>query len=268
MPVRYLDFRDAFRRWDRLGELTEYGAVREDGRSWPLLRLSTPGPRWLLVTAGFHGEEQAGPLTLLERMGEVADHARARGVGLLVYPCVNPSGFEAATRYNASGERPNNDFMRYQDGAGSPRGELFPGESDLPWTLFDGGPQETRALRTDLAHRPAPNAALDLHQDAHLPGGWTYAYTFGNKDDFRPLVEASRAHARTAAGKRVDDVHRLSTDGDGLIEFRDGSITDWCFRRGARWTVALETTLQLPLEQCHEVNAIWLRGLIDLVAAG
>jgi hypothetical protein len=40
--------------------------------------------------------------------------AALREVGLRIYPCINPSGFEAHIRYNLAGERPNNDFLRYE----------------------------------------------------------------------------------------------------------------------------------------------------------
>ena len=83
----------------------------------------------VLITAGFHGDEKAGPLTLLEHAAEIVDYAAARGVGLSIYPCVNPSGFEAHTRYNISGERPNNDFLRYEIEPGLWCGELRAGQA-------------------------------------------------------------------------------------------------------------------------------------------
>ena len=93
-------------------EAFRYGTVVEDGRSFDLVGLRSPGAPLVLITAGFHGDEKAGPLTLLAHTAEIVEYAAARGVGLAIYPCVNPSGFEAHIRYNLSGERPNNDFLR------------------------------------------------------------------------------------------------------------------------------------------------------------
>nr|WP_153868177.1 MULTISPECIES: hypothetical protein [Myxococcaceae] len=250
----------------REAEVSEYGRVRERGRDYPLLRLTVPGERWLVITSGFHGEEPAGPLTLLEHFAEVAAYARERRVGLKVYPCINPSGFEAGTRYNASGEKPNNDFLRYEVQPGVWKGELYGADQPLRHVLYDGGPQETRAVRTEIARLPAPAAALDIHQDNYLGGVCTYAYTFGDKGAYRPLMRAASAHARVMGGERVDE-HNVA-DADGLVEFHDGSVTDYFMRLGVPYAAALETTTATPLAACHAVNLVWIRGFIDLAARG
>src|SRR5580698_9486524 len=108
-----------------------YGSVFEDGRAFDLVGLRSPGARTVLITAGFHGDEKAGPLTLLEHAAEIVGYAAARGVGLLIYPCINPSGFEAHIRYNLSGERPNNDFLRYELSPGVWAGERRVGQAYL-----------------------------------------------------------------------------------------------------------------------------------------
>jgi hypothetical protein len=68
LTLTAVDYREymalAAGRWARLGELGEYGRVVEAGREYPLLRLIVPGgpeDRWVTITAGFHGEEPAGP---------------------------------------------------------------------------------------------------------------------------------------------------------------------------------------------------------------
>src|SRR6478672_13930159 len=105
-----------------------FGHVTEAGREYPLVGLTTSGSRSVVITAGFHGDEKAGPLTLLEHAAEIVAYAAERDVALAIYPCVNPSGFEAHTRYNMTGERPNNDFLRYETEPGVWRGELRPGQ--------------------------------------------------------------------------------------------------------------------------------------------
>jgi predicted deacylase len=240
--------------------------VVEGGREYPLLRATTSGRRSLVVTSGFHGEEPAGPLTLLENLPALVDYARARDVGLRIYPCINPSGFEDGTRYNRSGEKPNNDMLRYEVAPGIWKGELRAGEPFLRWALFDGGPKETRALRAELERHPAPDAALDIHQDRYLAGARMYAYVFGPKEAFVPMVEASARHADVVRGAQVDEFNR--TDANGLIEYNDGSVTDYYLRRGVPFAAALETTTKTPLQTCHAINLVWLRGFVDLAARG
>lgn len=256
-----------FRENARAAELFEYGAVEEDGRTFPLLGLRTPGERELVITSGFHGEEPAGPITLARHVGTLVEEARRAGVGLRIYPCINPSGFERRQRYNASGERPNNDFMRYEVEPGVWKGELPPGHSaHLRWVLYDGGPKETRAIRSELANGAVPNAALDLHQDHGLTGARLYAYVFGDHARYRPVIAACERHLEIARNTQVDvGIH---SDGDGLIEFHDGSVTDFYLRRGTPFAAALETTTNTPQELCETVNLIWIRAFIELAAKG
>lgn len=260
----YSTYLSMLRGHQGVAEVSEYGRARENGREYPLVRLVVPGRRWLTITAGFHGEEPAGPLTLAERFAEIADHARRLGVGLKVYPCINPSGFEAGTRYNASGEQPNNDFLRYEVSPGVWRGELRDGEPFLRWRLFDGGPQETRALRAELEASDAPAAALDLHQDRYMGRPGTYAYVFGAQEVFAPLVHASSRRVKVAIRCAVDELHR--SDELGLVRYHDGSVTDYFLRRGVPHCAALETTTHTPMVACHEVNLIWILGFIELAA--
>ena len=198
-------------------------------------------------------------------------HARARGVGLLLYPCVNPSGFEAHTRYNVGGERPNNDFLRYELAPGVWRGELHAGETPLAWKAYDAGPKETVALARALARRPAPTAALDLHQDNFIHGHIFYSYVFGAREPYRPLQARSGALLPVLRSSLVDsgyepgsDVH---ADAEGFIEVHDGSITDHFHRAGVPFTAAIETTTDTPWALADEINMIWTRGFIELAAA-
>lgn len=266
MSQNYDEYARRIRGHAQLAEVNEYARVVEGGVEYPLFRLTTPGDRWLVITSGFHGEEPAGPLTLCHHFADIAAYARERGVGLRVYPCINPSGFVDGTRYNRSGEKPNNDFMRYETAPGEWKGELTHDEPFLRWALYEGGPKETRAVRSDIARYPAPAAALDIHQDNYLPGAATYAYTFGDKDAYRPLMKAASAYAQVIRNEKVDEGNR--TDSDGLIEYHDGSVTDYFMRLGVPYTTALETTTRTPLEACHAINLIWIRGFIDLAARG
>jgi hypothetical protein len=191
-------------------------------------------------------------------------------VGLRLYPCVNPSGFEAHTRYNTSGEHPNNDFLRYEVAPGAWRGELHPGEDFLRCEPADGIPKETAALAAELARHPAPAAALDLHQDNFIHGALFYAYIFGEPAAYRPLLARSGALVPVLRSSIVDSGHEpgsdIRADEEGFIVCHDGSITDHYHRAGVPYTAAIETTTETPAPLADEINLIWIRGFIDLVA--
>jgi hypothetical protein len=269
-------FADYAARWrDQVpapAETFEYGEVHEGGRTFPLLGLRSPGARRVLITAGFHGDEKAGPLTLLEHAPEIVEYAAARGVGLSLYPCINPSGFEAHTRYNLSGERPNNDFMRYETAPGVWRGELRDGETfSQVVPHVDGVPKETAALARELDAQPLPDAALDLHQDNFIHGALFYAYVFGDRAGYRPLVARSGALIPILRSSIVDSGHEPGTDvradAEGLIVCHDGSVTDRFHRAGVPYTAAIETTTETPKELSDQINLIWIYGFVDLVAS-
>jgi hypothetical protein len=273
-------FTDFVRRWRGslagladadVVHLSDYGAVIEAGRTYPLLSATVPGPRWMLLTAGFHGDEKAGPLTLLEHAPQIVAYARAREVGLRIYPCINPSGFEAHTRYNVSGERPNNDFLHYEVAPGVWKGEIA---EDQPYLRYAPSPavaKETVALRAELDRHPVPDASLDLHQDAFIHGSLFYAYLFGDRAPYRPLLARSGARVPILRSSIVDSGHEPGTDvradDEGAIDAYDGSITDNYNRAGSAFVAAIETTTETPAAEADAINLIWIYGFIDLVAA-
>jgi hypothetical protein len=270
-------FGDYAARWNASvpapAESFTYATVIEGGREFPLLGLRLAGPRTVVVTAGFHGDEKSGPLTLLDHAAEIVVYAAARGVGLQIYPCVNPSGFEAHTRYNFSGERPNNDFLRYQIGPGVWRGELRTGQAFSEVApVGAGGPKETVALARQLARGPVPAAALDLHQDNFIHGHWFYAYVFGDLAAYRPLLARSGGLVPVLRSSIVDSGHDpdsdVFADSEGFIVSHDGSITDKFQHDGVPYTAAIETTTETPGPIAAEINLIWIRGFIDLAATG
>jgi hypothetical protein len=262
--VKYAEFVEEFARWGALGDLGTYGEAVHGGVSYPYLRLVIDGPRWLTITAGFHGDEQAGPRTLLRSMDQIAAWARQHQVGLRVYPCLNPTGFEDVTRYNRSGQRPNNDFLRYEVEGGRSLSELAPGQAFKSWHLRTApGAHEADALVVELEAHAPPAAALDIHQDPYHPGAGTYAYVFGDHAGYLSMVRQSRAFAPLVSHVVVDNPMQLSTDEHGLVDYHDGSITDYFWRRGVPWTAALETTTDTDPEACHGVNMAWIHGFIE-----
>lgn len=265
--MEYREYATRFRDHARVADVCEFARLTEGEREYPMLVATTPGRRRLLVTSGFHGDEVAGPLTLLERLPELVDYARRRDVGLTVYPCLNPSGFEDGTRYNRSGESPNNDFLRYEIEPGLWVDALRAPTGFLRFVPHREGPKETRALLRELERAPLPHAALDIHQDPWLPGRVSYAYTFGPRPAYLPLVAAMDRLVPVARAAEVDEDDGVHTDEHGLIELHDGSVTDYLFRRGVPYAAALETTTETPLPLAAEVNLKWLQGFVELAAA-
>lgn len=68
---------------------------------------SPEGPR-ILVSAGIHGDEPAGPIAILEHLSQ---SAFADSFEWVLFPALNPAGLLRGTRDNASGIDLNRDFL-------------------------------------------------------------------------------------------------------------------------------------------------------------
>jgi hypothetical protein len=81
-------------------------------RTWPLFCVRPPDldPRRpvVLISGGVHGDEPAGVYAALELLN--AQHRADPRVQFVVFPCVNPSGFDANTLATASGANLNRLF--------------------------------------------------------------------------------------------------------------------------------------------------------------
>jgi predicted deacylase len=230
----------------------------------PLARVASrvaEGPL-VIIQAGLHGDERAGPVTVARHLDRIATFIHRRGMQLAVFPLANPRGYDAGTRYD--GERPshgNNDFLRYDR------------DDDVTsaWRWSDGGGPETRALRDMLRALPLDRvvAAIDLHQDCITPnvGAASYAYAFPPLAVYAPIVTRVRsmvpimAHANIDAGYEGDP---QPSDANGLLVRHDGSFSDLMFRLGAKHSIAVETTGATPLDVACEVNLAWIEGVVEL----
>ena len=256
-------------------DATAAGAtVVEYGRTMvgPLLRVDLPGSPWMVIAGGQHGDEPAAPSMWAAHSLEILRRAKAMGVGLRVYPCVNPEGFAAGHRRDLARCTAANAFAEYRLPSGEVVSELQPGEHPATWLRPQHQADETRALYDDLVpwareHRPA--AVLDLHQDSILAAGQAFAYV------------ADNAH-RTALSAILGSVARRFTgplenrswskvaavaDPDGLLELHDGSLTDWMqLAAGVPMVAALETPIA-PLPESIEIQRGFALGLLRLVVS-
>ena len=233
----------------------------------PILVAELPGAPVVVVVTGQHGEEQAGPLLFAEHGEAIFAAARRLGAGLRVYPCVNPEGFDRRSRRDRSGNVHANSFMEYLV-AGRWAGELAPG--DVPEATRRPHQQapETRALYDDLvpfveAHRPV--ALLDLHQDSLLHRDDVFAYASTRKREIAALLARAGAPyvERQLENGSWSDLP-AATDGRGISDIRDGSVSDWADRQGLL-ALATETSV-VDLAAAVAVDHRLVRGLVEHVA--
>jgi len=104
----------------------------------------------VLLTAGVHGDEPAGPLALLDL---VSNDALDPAFAYRIWPCTNPTGYEAGTRESTDGLDVNRTFGR---GGSSPEAKaIVTANRDLKFVL-----------------------SIDLHEDDEADGFYAYEYGF------------------------------------------------------------------------------------------
>ncbi len=256
----------------------------------------TKKDRVILLCAGVHGEEIAGPMTFHKHLNNIVRYAHNNNLKVIVYPLRNPSGFEKKLRYNIDldkGEGGNNDFMRYELKNGKIVDDLKDKNVYKKWSWSSDPklkiklPKETslfhKLLKKDFKYNIV--ACLDLHQDFITPNSKaaSYHYGFGKTEIYKTIVKeiekilpvwknkyigAGFNTVMTAKGaiqKRVPKEELIKSDKFGFVQRFDGTLGDLTYRLGAKYSVTVETTGATKLKDAIEVNMIWIKGLVDLI---
>lgn len=181
--------------------VSSVGRAVSGTRGYDLPRIHISGPEAghdqirLGLFAGLHGDEPAGCVALVQFATAVsANLSRIAGYDLMIYPVINPFGYECGTRQNHEGLDLNREFWR-----GSFAREVQAIEQELRTARFDG--------------------ILTLHSDDTCEG--LYGYAHG-----RTLEESLLKPALKAAA------HYLPLDGRATIDgftAREGLIHE-CFQ--------------------------------------
>ncbi|HEY1655485.1 MAG TPA: succinylglutamate desuccinylase/aspartoacylase family protein [Candidatus Tumulicola sp.] len=166
-------YRDLERRWKKLGRGGEL-RVREVAcvgapRTLLCAELGDHRQPAVAIVTGAHGDEPAGPWALLDL---VETQSLDPAFSYRLWPCINPSGYDARTRATADGVDVNRTFGR---GGRSP---------------------EAKAILTANRDRKF-RLSLDLHEDANAAGFYCYEYGGGS-------IGRSAIAALDAAGLPVD----------------------------------------------------------------
>lgn len=263
-----------------------------------------PQDKVLMLGAGVHGNEVAGPATLVMYGPEIMEHAHSRGIKVILYPLRNPSAFGIpGKRYNIDETDDavpvgNNDFVRYELPDGRIVDDLRDSNVFTSWGWSSEArykvalPPETRLMHTLLRSDPLAQvqAAIDLHQDYYTsePFPLAYHYAFGDVSSYKSItqeLEKTIPIARrrlisagylgvTESGQMTRNAasQALRTDENGFLVRHDGSWTDLIWRIGESQArrihcITPETTGATLLDLACRVNLIWIFGIIDLVTA-
>ncbi len=265
-----------------------YGSGKAEKR-YPYVQIRSktiaPQDKLVLIRAGIHGDEVAGPLTICRHLPELFASADAAGVKLVIFPLDNPSGFEARSRYNIIDDRGpegagNNDFVRYALADGSFIDDLEDGCSFARWYWSSDQalglklPAETVALHDALRKLPLHQvrALIDLHQDNFISDVGAYHYLLcpqGYSALLEPIIaEVARCvHVFSYTEIGSGQASALRSDRLGVIRRFDGTLPDLLYHLGCEFCITVETTGTTPAEVADRVNVIWLTKILQLVGA-
>ena len=183
------------------------------------------------LSAGVHGDEPAGVLALLELAETGALDPR---FAYRLWPCTNPTGYDAGTRESTNGIDINRTFGR---GGGSP---------------------EAKAIVTSNRDRKFA-LAIDLHEDDGASG--FYAYAYGGGEYGAHAVDAARRE-----GYPIDARGCVRPDPEIEAEAIGGLSLSLLLRRGAAESVlTFETPSAEPLAKRIAMHRTGVRAALRVL---
>ena len=173
--------------------------------------------------AGIHGDEQAGSHAIVELARElVKNPALAEGYHLYLYPICNPRGFDAGSRFSASGKDLNREFWK---GSTEPEVRLL-----------------EREIREGAFH-----GLVSLHADDTSDG--VYGFVRGAVLA-RSLLEPALKTAEKVLPRNCEAVIDGFAAENGIIrECYDGILTSPPKLENTPFEIILETPHRAPEEQ-------------------
>ena len=149
-------------------KIRELGSVDTGSGSCPILKLSWKTGRTLpriLLSAGIHGDEPAGPhavLSLLESW-KSSDSPPLQDINLDLLPLINPSGFLNKTRENGAGIDLNREFAK-------------------------GHPAKEIRLLMDVLRYRTYHLSVEFHEDIDAKGFYLYEHFPDRSTPIAPAI--------------------------------------------------------------------------------
>lgn len=205
----------------------------------------------LLISAGFHGEEAAGPWGMLHFLNELKPEM-FHHINLSLLPLVNPTGFKRGHRFNQLGENPNRGFVVDND-----RGKSNDDTSVEGKVLLE---------HSKLLQAASKDGILTCHEDVLLKD--TYIYSFESNPNPSQFSKSLRDTLQQFFPIAQDGEIDGCTVKDGIIfNHFDLSFEAFLVRLGANVGVCSETPGNQNIDQRILANSAFMQSFIEQVIA-
>jgi predicted deacylase len=208
-------------------EVIGYETSKRTGISYPLYRLliNPKVEQTVCIVAGVHGNEIAGPLAVLHIINVII-HDLPRLFRYVVYPMINPSGFDLRQRFDDDGRDLNAIYET---------------------TLTSKNYLEVQEFYQDALKFAPFEAVITLHEDSDLEKFYMYGLGEENLDYYHAIC----AFARTWIPAWTNaDIYGCQSDDHGLVlaTARDHAFDGALYKKGlTKVAYTLETPGKLDI---------------------
>ncbi len=248
MSMSYPLYKDLLKFIPRISKYFEVKNINSGQKEQPLLKLSTiqfPSEPLIIIMAGVHGEELAPPLTLFKYYADFYKKALRFKVNLVIYPLVNPWGFNRDKRCTKENLNCADNWVHKKEGDTARNVRLLREE------LKD----DTKSSKEDIVF-------IDLHEDIDTKNSF-FLYSFGERIYEKPLLRVAKKYFPIAHDNSLEGLKR------GVIyEEHDGSAEDFMsHQKGVVFSCCTETPLHGPLSLRIACNKAIIETIIRLAAS-
>ena len=192
--------------------------------------------------AGCHGEEPAPPLAIFKNYKIISEIAKKQRVNLIIYPLVNPWGFDRNKRLNQNGLNCNSNWIHKEDKR-----------------IAD----EVKIISKDIK-KFKPLIFVSIHEDDDTKKNFI-SLPFGDRKYENPLIEVGTEYFPILQDGKYDDIKVKR----GVVYNRhDGSAEDFMSYRGCKFSCCTETPSRQPLSSRIRCNTDLILKLIELSKRG
>jgi len=204
-----------------LTEVIGHESSKRTGINYPLYRLliNPEAQKTICIVAGVHGNEIAGPLSILQLVNIHNDLPKQ--FRYVIYPLINPSGFDLRQRFNADGRDLN---------------------AIYEVTLKSDNYDEVQEFYLDALKFTPFEAVVTLHEDSDLDKFYMYGLGEENLDYYHALCQFAKTWIPAWTNSNI---YGCRSDDFGLIlaTARDHAFDAALFEKGL---TKIACTLETP----------------------